>query len=427
MTSAPMRGKRGSKVAGGSSTVTKPSGAKAAAKPSAVKSAAVKSSEVKSSAAKPSAAAQPTPATGAVPLPPEVEALRKGKTAAGNGPVRNARGQKHVALALQGGGAHGAFTWGVLDHLMEDGRIAIEAITGTSAGAMNAVAFTDGLIEGGPEGARRQLERFWRAVSDGGAMSPVQRTIVNRLLGSWSLDNSPGYQWFDMFTRYASPYEFNPLNINPLKDILESEIDFERLRRDHHFHLFIAATNVHNGKVKVFSRKEITAEKVLASACLPFLFQAVEIDGVPYWDGGYMGNPVLWPLFYSCSTDDILIVQINPIERDETPRTAMEIQNRVNEISFNSALLNGLRMIEFVTRLIQEGKLSTERYKHIKMHRIDGGKPLLALNASTKLNAEWEFFTYLRDLGREAARQWLEAHFDDIGERSTLDLRGMLA
>ncbi|SDR63260.1 NTE family protein [Rhizobiales bacterium GAS191] len=353
-------------------------------------------------------------------------APRKVETLRGKKAPRAASGKKHVALALQGGGAHGAFTWGVLDQLLEDGRLAIEAITGTSAGAMNAVAFTDGLIEGGPEGARRQLERFWRAVSEDAAMSPVQRSVVDRLLGSWSLDHSPGYLWFDMFTRYASPYEFNPLNINPLKDILESEIDFERLRRDHHFQLFIAATNVHDGKVKVFSRKELTAEKVLASACLPFLFQAVEIDGVPYWDGGYMGNPVLWPLFYNCRTDDILLVQINPVERRETPRTAMDIQNRLNEITFNGALLNGLRMVEFVTRLIEEGQLSAEQYKHIKMHRIDGGEALLALSASTKLNAEWEFLTYLRDLGREAARKWLVAHYDDIGERSTLDLKGML-
>jgi len=343
------------------------------------------------------------------------------------GAVRSESGKKHVALALQGGGAHGAFTWGVLDQILEDGRIEVEAITGTSAGAMNAVAFTDGLIEGGVEGARGQLERFWRAVSRDALMSPVQRSVVDRLLGSWSLDNSPGYLWFDLFTRYASPYEFNPLNINPLKDILEREIDFARLRSDHHFHLFIAATNVANGKVKVFAREEITVETVLASSCVPFLFQAVEIDGVPYWDGGYMGNPVLWPLFYTCKTNDILIVQINPVERREAPRSAIEIQNRLNEITFNGALMGELRMIEFVTRLIDNGQLSSDRYKRLNMHRVAGGKQLDALTASTKLNAEWSFLTYLRDLGRAAARQWLEAHFTDIGERSTLDLKGMLS
>ena len=342
------------------------------------------------------------------------------------GPVRGPSGKKRVALALQGGGAHGAFTWGVLDHFLEDGRLEIEAITGTSAGAMNAVAFTDGLIEGGPEGARVQLERFWRAVSEDALMSPVQRSIVDRLLGSWSLDNSPGYLFFDLFTRYSSPYEFNPLNLNPLKDILEREIDFARLRSDHHFHLLIAATNVQDGKVKVFTRKELTVEMVLASSCLPFLFQAVEIDGVPYWDGGYMGNPVLWPLFYSAHSNDILIVQINPIERLTTPRSAMEIQNRLNEITFNAALMGELRMIEFVTRQIDKGRLSLERYKRLNMHRISGGAALDALPASTKLNAEWGFLTLMRDLGRDAAREWLGAHFADIGERSTLDLKGVL-
>jgi NTE family protein len=343
------------------------------------------------------------------------------------GPVRGPTGEKRVALALQGGGAHGAFTWGVLDHFIEDGRLEIEAITGTSAGAMNAVAFTDGLIEGGPEGGRSQLERFWRAVSDNAAFSPIQRSYWDRFMGSWSLDSSPGYLWFDAFTRYASPYEFNPLNINPLRDILAKEIDFARLRSDHHFQLFIAATNVKNGKVKVFPRRELTIDKVLASSCLPFLFQAVDIDGTPYWDGGYMGNPVLWPLFYSVKTNDILIVQINPIERPDTPRTAMEIQNRLNEITFNAALMGELRMIEFVTRQIDRGHLPADRYKRLNMHRIAGGTKLDALPASTKLNAEWDFLTYMRDIGRDAAREWLDAHFDDIGERSSLDLKGMLS
>ena len=354
-------------------------------------------------------------------------APRKPEGAPAKPPVRNAAGRKHLALALQGGGAHGAFTWGVLDRILEDGRLEIEAITGTSAGAMNAVAFADGLIENGRDGARAKLERFWKAVSLDASMSPIQRSVADRLLGSWSLDNSPGYLLFDLFTRYASPYEFNPLNINPLKDILQKEIDFGRLRSDHHFHLFVAATNVTNGKVKVFPRQELTVEKVLASACLPFLFQAVEIDGVPYWDGGYMGNPVLWPLFYSCGGDDILIVQINPIERRETPKTAMEIQNRLNEITFNAALMGELRMIEFVTRQIDRGRLSLERYKRLNMHRISGGAALDALNASTKLNAEREFLTYMRDLGREATRAWLDAHFDDIGERSTFDLKTMIS
>jgi NTE family protein len=352
-------------------------------------------------------------------------APRKSKASRQDAKKPPAAGKKSIALALQGGGAHGAFTWGVLDQILDDGRIAIEAVTGTSAGAMNAIVFADGMIEGGSEGARRQLERFWRAVSLDSLMSPVQRTLLDRLLGSWNLDDSPGYVWFDFFTRYASPYEFNPLNLNPLKDILEAEIDFPRLRRDHHLKLYVAATNVTTGKVKIFPRKDMTVDMVLASACLPFLFQAVEIDGIPYWDGGYMGNPVLWPLFYECRTNDILIVQINPVVRPATPHSAMEIQNRLNEITFNAALMGELRMIEFVTRQIDAGRLSTKDYKHLNMHRIDGGEALAALQASTKLNAEWDFLTYLRDLGRAAARQWLEEHFDDVGARSSFDLKRM--
>ncbi len=342
------------------------------------------------------------------------------------GPVRGASGKKRLALALQGGGAHGAFTWGVLDRFLEDGRLEIEAITGTSAGAMNAVAFAQGLIEGGAEGARLKLERFWRAVSDDAALSPVQRTLWDRLLGSWSLDNSPGYLWFDA-SRAMPALMSSTRSTSTRCGTCSPRRSTSRSCAPIIISIFIAATNVTNGKVKVFPRKELDVDKVLASACPPFPFQAVEIEGAPYWDGGYMGNPVLWPLFYSVRTNDILIVQINPIERRDTPRTAMEIQNRLNEITFNAALMGELRMIEFVTRQIDKGRLSAERYKRLNMHRISGGAALDALSASTKLNAEWDFLTYMRDLGREAAHHWLDAHYADIGERSTLDLRGMLS
>jgi NTE family protein len=233
------------------------------------------------------------------------------------------RAEKSVSLALQGGGAHGAFTWGVLDAILEDGRLAIEAVTGASAGSMNAVVLAEGWMEGGPVGAREQLRKFWKRVSLDGALSPAQQHLFNRFLGYWSADGSPAHLWLDTWARSLSPYETNPLDINPLRDALEELIDFKRVRSCRETKLFISATNVWTGQVRIFKRAELTAGHVLASACLPTIFQAVEIEGEPYWDGGYLGNPALFPLFYETVTDDILLVQINPIERRATPRTAM--------------------------------------------------------------------------------------------------------
>lgn len=329
---------------------------------------------------------------------------------------------KKLSLALQGGGSHGAFTWGVIDALLEDGRIVIEAVSGTSAGAMNGIVLAEGLIEDGSAFARAQLERFWRAVSQSASMSPIQRTFFDKLLGQWSVENSPGYWWLDAVTRYTSPYEFNPLNYNPLRDLLEKEVDFEQVRNNHSIKVFVSATNVYTGKIKVFEREELTVDHILASTCLPYLFQAVEIGGQPYWDGGYMGNPALYPLFYGLESNDILLVQINPIERHEIPKTAHEIQNRLNEITFNSSLLRELRAIEFVAELLDKEKLPPERYKRVLMHRIEGDATLKPLAASSKLNAEWDFIVYLRDAGRKAAKEWLAAHFDDLGRRATLDV-----
>lgn len=333
------------------------------------------------------------------------------------------KAEKTVSLALQGGGAHGAFTWGVLDAILEDGRLAIEAITGASAGSMNAVVLVEGWLKGGPEGARAQLETFWRRVSIGGGLSDIQRRLFDRFIGYWSADGSPAHLWLDAWTRTVSPYEANPLDINPLRGALDDLVDFERVRAARKVKMFIAATNVWTGKIKLFERKELTAAHVAASACLPTIFQAVEIDGVPYWDGGYMGNPALYPLFYNAKADDVLLVQINPVERRATPRTVHEIQNRLTEITFNGALLRELRAVDFVTRLIDEGKLSKDEYKRVLMHRIDGGERLDAYTASSRLNAEWGFFQELRDLGREAGQAWLEQNYAAIGRRSTLDLR----
>jgi NTE family protein len=334
---------------------------------------------------------------------------------------------KPINLALQGGGAHGAFTWGVLDRLLEDGRIVVEGISGTSAGAMNAAVLATGLARGGNQGGREALDRYWRAVSKDGRTSPLQRTLLDKLMGNWSLNMNPAYVTVDMMSRFLSPYDFNPLNVNPLLDLINEHVDFDALQSCRHVHVFVSATNVHTGKVRVFARHELTAEAIMASACLPMMFQAVEIDGVPYWDGGFMGNPALFPFYNAVKTDDILLVQINPIIRRETPKTARDIQNRMNEITFNASLLAQLRAAEFVTRLLKHGKLKKkgsgiDGYRDLRLHRIDGAEKLIALDASTKMNAEWEFLLFLKAIGREAAEAFLEQHFDDIGVRSTLDV-----
>jgi NTE family protein len=331
------------------------------------------------------------------------------------------RAQKTVSLALQGGGAHGAFTWGVLDALLEDGRLSIEAITGASAGAVNAVVMVEGWLEGGIDGARSQLETFWRRVSVDGSLSSAQRGLLSLILGAGS-----NQAWTDLIAQRLSPYQTNPLNINPLRDAIDALIDFDRVRACTDVEIFISATNVWTGKVAIFKRQELTADHVMASACLPTVFQAVEIDGVPYWDGGYMGNPALFPLFYETMTDDILLVQINPLERRQTPRTVSEIHNRLNEITFNSNLLRELRAVAFVQRLIEEGKLSPDEYKNVHMHRIDGSGVLDDYEASSKQRAEWDLFVQLRDAGRETAQTWLAAHYGAIGMRGTLDLRSAL-
>ena len=330
-------------------------------------------------------------------------------------------GVKRINIALQGGGSHGAFTWGVLDALLEDGRIAIEAVSGTSAGAANAIVMAEGLTRGGPEMARQRLGQFWTTISREAAASPIQRTAIDVLLKNWSLDSNPALAAFEMMSRVVSPYQFNPLNINPLEDLLEREIDFKRVQQCDCTTLYISATNVHTGRVKVFTGPDVTAKAVMASACLPYLFQAVEIDGTPYWDGGFMGNPVLFPFLDCCSSQDVLIVQVNPISRPSTPTTAREIMDRVNEISFNAPLIKELRHVDFVNRCLQRGELKGLGYRQIFLHRV-GGDDIVQFPASTKLNAEWAFLTHLRDIGRESAKQWLSSNFDKIGVAGSMEL-----
>ena len=345
--------------------------------------------------------------------------------------ARKNQQQKTINLALQGGGSHGAFAWGVLDKLLEDGRIDIEGLCATSAGTMNACAYAYGKYVGGPEKAREVLHDFWYGVHKAGQKySPVKRMPwENMLLPSgernWNMNGSFSYFMFDMFTRIFSPYQFNPFDFNPLKDVLENTIDFEQLKKCDCTKLFISATHVGTGKVRVFNAHEMDIDVALASACLPYLFKAVEIDGQHYWDGGYMGNPPLFPFFHGSPSDDIVIVQINPIVRPGLPRSAQDIQDRVSEITFNSALLHELRAIDFVCRLLDDGKLQPGHYRAMKVHMIEARRRLRPLGASSKLNAEWAFLQHLFEIGRDAASRWLVASFDDLGVQSTVDLRGM--
>jgi NTE family protein len=330
-----------------------------------------------------------------------------------------------IDLALQGGGAHGAFTWGVLDRLLEEPGLQIDGISGTSAGAMNAAVLVHGHIEAGAAGARAALEDFWREVSCAARFSPFQRGPLDVLLGRWTLDNSPLFVAMDMLARVVSPYSVNPLGINPLRSILAKTVDFGRLSRGT-IRLFVTATNVRTGRGRVFRNDEITPDVLLASACLPTMFQAVEIDGEPYWDGGYSGNPTITPLVRECDSQDTILVQINPVERAGTPRSARDILDRLNEVSFNSVLLKELRMMALLRKVAHPADDEGARWANMRIHRV-ASDVMLDLGYSSKLNAEWAFLTMLRDRGRVAADGFLNSHRADLGRRSSLDLDALLA
>lgn len=342
------------------------------------------------------------------------------KALATHAKCRTKSGKLRLNLALQGGGAHGAFTWGVLDRLLEEEDIEINAISGTSAGAMNAAVLIDGYNEGGRQKAREQLREFWFEISKvAGAFAPNQN-IANEIA------SFPGFEWtaafnpFDVMTRVLSPYEFNPMNFNPLRTVLERVLDVKKLHDG--IDLFVTATNVETGEARIFRDGEISIDVLLASACLPFLYQAIEIDGVPYWDGGYMGNPSIWPLIYKSECSDVLLVQINPIKRAGTPKHALDIINRVNEISFNSSLIAEMRAINFVRKLIDSGKLDSHDYANMHIHRVMPPSDMREMNASSKMNANWEFFELLHHVGRQQMNDWLMHNKRFIGQQSSLDI-----
>lgn len=337
---------------------------------------------------------------------------------------RQDRGTCLIDLALQGGGAHGAFTWGVLDRLLEEPWLQIDGISGTSAGAMNAAVLVSGHAEGGAECARAALEKYWRRVSQAALLSPFQRTPLDVMLGRWTLDTSPFFIAMDLMSRMFSPYDLNPAGSNPLRDILTETIDFERLARAP-IKLFVTATNVHTGRGRVFRNADITPEVLLASACLPTMFQAVEIDGESYWDGGYSGNPTITPLVREGDSQDTILVQINPIERTETPRSARDILDRLNEVSFNSVLLKELRMIAMLRQVADPGNCEGARWAGMRIHRI-ASDIMNTLGYSSKLNAEWPFLFMLREEGRRAAELFLDKDGKNLGHNSSFDLDTLL-
>jgi NTE family protein len=329
------------------------------------------------------------------------------KAPAGGARGRNSR--PTVNLGLQGGGSHGAFTWGVLDRLLEDGRLDFEGLSGASAGAMNAVVMAQGWMDGGRDGAREALERFWRSVGGGSGIFGTE------MLGAWA----------DLLMRTFSPYHLNPANLNPLRGILDTQVDFERLREESPFRLFVSATNVRTSHVRVFATQEMSVDVLLASSCLPTVFHTVTIDGEGYWDGGYLADPPLFPFFYECRSRDLLVIMVNPLARERIPRNPGEILDRLNEITFNASLISEMRAIAFVQKLLGEGWLKPEfesMLRNVLVHAVRA-EGLAGLGSESKFTTATPFLLDLRERGREAAGAWLAENFQHVGKRSSVDVR----
>ena len=329
-------------------------------------------------------------------------------------------GQKLINLALHGVGSHGAFTWGVLDRLLEDERLAFDGISATSAGAVNAVVLAYGLTAGGREGAKAALDRYWRRMSALASAGIFQPSLLDRTSGKFGLDHSPAYLFVDALTQYFSPYLLNPFNFNPFKSLLDEVVDFELLRRQPAVKLFLCATNVRTGKVKIFSPDELRSDHVVASSCQPQMMHAVEIDGEFYWDGGFVANPAIFPVIYGCDARDVLLVHLTPIERPERPTTSHAILTRMQEVAFNSSLMREMRVFAFMSKLIDDGKMAGA--KRMLIHSIEGEDIIGALSNSTKMNGDWDFVMHLFANGRERAGNWLAANFERLGVETTVDL-----
>ena len=337
--------------------------------------------------------------------------------------MANKSEKKRVSIALQGGGAHGGFTWGVLDRLLEDERIEIEGLTGTSAGAMNAICVAQGLARGNNETARQELKDFWKRISDSGKHSSLNnRGPIDKMLGEYTMNHSPGFMMFDYLSRILSPYELNPSGTDPLKEVIEKSFDFDLLRTQKKCKVFLCATQVFTGNLRIFSTEELSVDTMLATACLPTLHGAVTVEGEYYWDGGFTGNPVFFPLIYNCKTPDIILIQLNPTVRAQLPKTAREIADRLNEITNNSSVMREMRSIHYITQLIDSGQLDSSKHPRVYMHLIKNEEVFQKLGWSSKLNTEWEFLMHLFEAGRQTASDWLKANFDGLGEKTTVDI-----
>jgi NTE family protein len=333
--------------------------------------------------------------------------------------------RKKINLALQGGGSHGAFTWGVLDALIEDDRLEFEALSGTSAGAMNTAIMLQGWAKGGASGARKELRDFWTELGSMAITSPIQRTPFDRLRGNWNLDESPAALFADVMQRTLAPWMRNPLGLDPLRDLLRRHFDQEAVRACHSIKAFIAATNVQTGKVRMFTREEFSIEALLASACLPNVHEAVVIDGIPYWDGGFRGNPPIWPFIYACDSRDVVIVELDPSFRPGVPKTNAEVADRLNEITFGGALMSEMRAIAFIQDLIEKGAITGEfgtRLKAIMIHSINDEASIAPMGSVSKFLIEPAYLEHLFELGRLAATKWLASTFDDLGVKSSVDI-----
>lgn len=337
--------------------------------------------------------------------------------------------KKVINLALQGGGSHGAFTWGVLDRILEaEDQLQLEGISGTSAGAMNAAVLAQGYGRGGATGARAALDHFWQRIGEMSGFGLPQHTLATQILGGWAEFVGAGQTIVDLWQRVLSPYQTNPFNINPLRDLLTELVDVAAIASCDRLKLFISATNMETGRIRIFSGRDLTIDALMASACLPFTFQAVVIDGTPYWDGGYAGNPAIYPLIYNCESSDVVIVQVNPLVRRGIPQSANDIINRTNEISFNAALISEMRAIAFVQRLINEGNLTghqAERLKKMLIHVVSAEDQMLALGANSKSTIDPDFLLNLKQIGRNAAESWLKTNWDKIGTDSSIDIKAM--
>lgn len=330
-------------------------------------------------------------------------------------------------LALQGGGAHGAYTWGALDRLLDEKDITFDSITATSAGAMNAAMLVTGLARGGRQGAKDLLAEFWHRITEtaAGPRSPFAMFALPPDPATLNAfyENSPVYKMGEWAMRNFSPYQLNPMNLNPLRDLLTDLIDFDEICQGNGPKMFVNATNVRKGRGRIFTGREITADAILASACLPSLFQAVEIDGEDYWDGGYMGNPAIYPLIYGAECRDVLIVHINPIIREETPRTAADITNRINELSFNASLMREMRAVTFVQGLLDDGVIPEGKWKRLRIHSVRDDETMRAFGVATKSTPDWSVLTKLHDAGRTSMGEWLATHKEKIGVSDSVDIK----